>query len=1037
MGSLMKSCIFCIAFALPLFVEGRLRISRHPSSVSWDINSTGTQLRCVAEGAQPISIRWQKNGRGLSSLNHITQWNTEKNSQTLLSTLQFQSLTRHDAASYTCVATDRLSRTVVSHAASVTILGPPVIIQGPTDIHSTLHNSSINIPCVAEGPPDITSVTWDYTMFANDGTPVHSGEFETNQQYLPKLPAVNIAINHSVTQYDISCTANNSRGSVTSSVATVYVVRVPATPLIMSVILGSSTAEIQWMVDYSDVQVCIVRVIEDRNTLFASTEVPAPYNVFTVRNLDATQQYTARVKCHNYIGYSEWSEPYTFSPATNLIPPQNVSVHFRPNITYVTWRVSPNPVKGQLTGYKLELYDVRSSSKTTHNLTPDNLSAMLYGLSTNMEYGVRICGMAGLKKGPFSNLQTFHVPIFIPPSTPDVFLLQIGINSAVVNISLPSHGSHDITSYTATLTTNSLLNIKTPYTSSRNIIMLSGLMPYTSYNCSVTCISKAGKSNPSKAFTFQTLPEIPTASPSHVSAAVINDTGVNITWNSVDNMVVNNASMYYKVCVLGLSQHKCSNTTQSYIILSSIKPGKSSAFVYACTVSGCGVSSSNSFIITSTTLTSATSSPIANVKDDATIIIIAVVVSLAIIVIILAAAFRHFYRKRLTKQSVTANPNVTYGPVATGNTLRSENAYYTSMSSTGSISIVQQLEELVQDVLIENKRLKLGKILGEGEFGFVYKATISADANSNNNSNQTATVQGHVAVKSIKVTGHTYTEVEGFVKEGLRMKDLDHPNVMALIGIAFTAEDLNKPASPLVVLPYMPNGDLRSYLFSMRTAGLSEKFTVQKLLLFALDVAKGMQYLSNRNFIHRDLAARNCMLDENYKVVVSDFGLSRTVYSESYYRQTHISKMPVKWMALESLADNIFTPLSDVWSFGVTVWEILTMGQSPYPGVGNHEVYQLLRNGTRLNKPEHCPSKVWFSVVFPCWTVQVKDRITFDKLVEVLSEITCNPTEDIETPIVQSASCLSGSEYEEPGGVGEKRQEEELGYITWLTTIYQ
>uniref|UniRef100_F6U7K8 receptor protein-tyrosine kinase n=1 Tax=Ciona intestinalis TaxID=7719 RepID=F6U7K8_CIOIN len=757
---------------------------------------TGTQLRCVAEGAQPISIRWQKNGRGLSSLNHITQWNTEKNSQTLLSTLQFQSLTRHDAASYTCVATDRLSRTVVSHAASVTILGPPVIIQGPTDIHSTLHNSSINIPCVAEGPPDITSVTWDYTMFANDGTPVHSGEFETNQQYLPKLPAVNIAINHSVTQYDISCTANNSRGSVTSSVATVYVVRVPATPLIMSVILGSSTAEIQWMVDYSDVQVCIVRVIEDRNTLFASTEVPAPYNVFTVRNLDATQQYTARVKCHNYIGYSEWSEPYTFSPATNLIPPQNVSVHFRPNITYVTWRVSPNPVKGQLTGYKLELYD---------------------------------------------------------PSTPDVFLLQIGINSAVVNISLPSHGSHDITSYTATLTTNSLLNIKTPYTSSRNIIMLS-----------------------------------------------------------------------------------------------------------------------------------ATSSPIANVKDDATIIIIAVVVSLAIIVIILAAAFRHFYRKRLTKQSVTANPNVTYGPVATGNTLRSENAYYTSMSSTGSISIVQQLEELVQDVLIENKRLKLGKILGEGEFGFVYKATISADANSNNNSNQTATVQGHVAVKSIKVTGHTYTEVEGFVKEGLRMKDLDHPNVMALIGIAFTAEDLNKPASPLVVLPYMPNGDLRSYLFSMRTAGLSEKFTVQKLLLFALDVAKGMQYLSNRNFIHRDLAARNCMLDENYKVVVSDFGLSRTVYSESYYRQTHISKMPVKWMALESLADNIFTPLSDVWSFGVTVWEILTMGQSPYPGVGNHEVYQLLRNGTRLNKPEHCPSKVWFSVVFPCWTVQVKDRITFDKLVEVL-----------------------------------------------------
>lgn len=153
----------------------------------------------------------------------------------------------------------------------------------------------------------------------------------------------------------------------------------------------------------------------------------------------------------------------------------------------------------------------------------------------------------------------------------------------------------------------------------------------------------------------------------------------------------------------------------------------------------------------------------------------------------------------------------------------------------------------------------------------------------------------------------------------------------------------------------------------------------QMLLKFMIDIALGMEYLSSRNFLHRDLAARNCMLRDDMSVCVADFGLSKKIYSGDYYRQGRIAKMPVKWIAVESLADRVFTVKSDVWAFGVTMWEIATRGMTPYPGVQNHEIYDYLLEGNRLKQPNDCLDEL-YDIMFSCWSNEPVDRPDFTQV---------------------------------------------------------
>ncbi|XP_053724128.1 macrophage-stimulating protein receptor isoform X1 [Synchiropus splendidus] len=299
-------------------------------------------------------------------------------------------------------------------------------------------------------------------------------------------------------------------------------------------------------------------------------------------------------------------------------------------------------------------------------------------------------------------------------------------------------------------------------------------------------------------------------------------------------------------------------------------------------------------------------------------------------------------------------------------------ATLTPLMPTEKISISSfrlELLEEVKDVLIPAEMLivQRHRIIGKGHFGTVYHGYFT-DHNDR---------EIHCAVKSLnRITD--VEEVEQFLKEGIIMKGFHHTNVLSLLGILLPQEGL-----PLVVLPYMKHGDLRHFIRCEK-----RNPTVKDLIGFGLQVAKGMEYLAQKKFVHRDLAARNCMLDESYTVKVADFGMARDVFDKEYYSvQDHRkAKLPVKWMAIESLQTQKFTSKSDVWSFGVLMWEMLTRGASPYPEVDPYDVTHYLLKGRRLPQPQYCPHPL-YNIMLQCWDPDPELRPSFATLVSAVSSI--------------------------------------------------
>eukprot|EP00058_Branchiostoma_floridae_P025581 XP_002611071.1 hypothetical protein BRAFLDRAFT_206059 [Branchiostoma floridae] len=161
---------------------------------------------------------------------------------------------------------------------------------------------------------------------------------------------------------------------------------------------------------------------------------------------------------------------------------------------------------------------------------------------------------------------------------------------------------------------------------------------------------------------------------------------------------------------------------------------------------------------------------------------------------------------------------------------------------------------------------------------------------------------------------------------------------------------------------------------------------MEQLIQFCIDVAAGMSHLAAMQCVHRDLAARNILLGERLVAKVSDFGLSRDVFESEEYVKSTMSKLPLRWMAYESLFYSVYTTQSDVWSFGVLLWEIMTMGHLPYEGMRGKQMMDMIKNGGRLEQPLHCPDEI-FAVMQDCWKTQPEDRPTFPQLKTNLDRI--------------------------------------------------
>uniref|UniRef100_A0A8C4DMW3 receptor protein-tyrosine kinase n=1 Tax=Dicentrarchus labrax TaxID=13489 RepID=A0A8C4DMW3_DICLA len=365
--------------------------------------------------------------------------------------------------------------------------------------------------------------------------------------------------------------------------------------------------------------------------------------------------------------------------------------------------------------------------------------------------------------------------------------------------------------------------------------------------------------------------------------------------------------------------------------------------------------------------------------------------------------------------------------------------YLSIILDTGEGPIEEQCERLQYDPNqweFPRERLQLGKPLGRGAFGKVMQASAFGIDN--------ATSCSTVAVKMLK-EGATASEHKALMTELKILNHIGHHlNVVNLLGAC------TKPGGPLmVIVEYCCYGNLSTFLKSKREVfvlditkncvlkglghekkivmdktrkrikwvrqELNEHFPVfvhhktavlhpcalpldpksasnsplflEDLISFSFQVARGMEFLASRKCIHRDLAARNILLSDNKVVKICDFGLARDIYKDPDYVRKGDARLPLKWMSPESIFDKVFTTQSDVWSYGILLWEIFSLGASPYPGLQiDEEFCHRLKGGTRMRAPEYSTPEI-YSTMLACWEASSSDRPTFTNLVETLGDL--------------------------------------------------
>ncbi|KAJ8366842.1 hypothetical protein AAFF_G00338960 [Aldrovandia affinis] len=507
-----------------------------------------------------------------------------------------------------------------------------------------------------------------------------------------------------------------------------------------------------------------------------------------------------------------------------------------------------------------------------------------------------------------------------------------------------------------------------------NSHLISGLRPFSSYSVRVACRSSQGASSWTPWVALQTAEGVPEAAPVNVSG-VLNGTEVKVSWAPPPGPI-NGALLGYTL------EYSAPNVEQAVLdaglntdLSINLSVPLSNVSFRVCAYTGAGPgpwSPAHTLTLIQPAMGELQSQGDSSSKSFSwhwwyIVMAMSVAVTLAVLIAVYAARLRRKETRRVRRVEAF-EPMMESGELVVRYRARQSYSRRTNEATLNSLGISDELKQKLADVMVDRHKLTLGKTLGEGEFGSVMEGLLTHEENVLK-----------VAVKTMKIAICTRSEMEDFLREAACMKEFDHTNVMRLLGVCLQTVESEGYPSPVVILPYMKHGDLHSYLLYSRLGDSPVFLPCQMLMKFMADIARGMEYLSTKNFIHRDLAARNCMLNENMTVCVADFGLSKKIYNGDYYRQGRISKMPVKWIAIESLADRIYTTKSDVWSFGVTMWEIATRGQTPYPGVENSEIYDYLRQGNRLKQPPDCLDSI-YSLMFSCWLLSPKDRPRFESL---------------------------------------------------------
>uniref|UniRef100_A0A8C4FCN0 receptor protein-tyrosine kinase n=1 Tax=Dicentrarchus labrax TaxID=13489 RepID=A0A8C4FCN0_DICLA len=280
----------------------------------------------------------------------------------------------------------------------------------------------------------------------------------------------------------------------------------------------------------------------------------------------------------------------------------------------------------------------------------------------------------------------------------------------------------------------------------------------------------------------------------------------------------------------------------------------------------------------------------------------------------------------------------------------------------------QAVHEFTQE--IDVSFISIERIIGAGEFGEVCSGPLRLPGKR----------EIQVAIKTLKA-GYTEQQRRDFLWEASIMGQFNHPNIIHLEGV------VTKSKPVMIITEYMENGSLDTFL--KKNDG---QFTVIQLVGMLRGIASGMRYLSDMGYVHRDLAARNILVNSNLVCKVSDFGLSRVLEDdpEAAYT-TRGGKIPIRWTAPEAIAYRKFTSASDVWSYGIVMWEVMSYGERPYWEMSNQDVIKAVEESYRLPGPMDCPEAL-YHLMMDCWQRERSNRPKFDEIVCLLDKLIRNPS---------------------------------------------
>lgn len=224
-------------------------------------------------------------------------------------------------------------------------------------------------------------------------------------------------------------------------------------------------------------------------------------------------------------------------------------------------------------------------------------------------------------------------------------------------------------------------------------------------------------------------------------------------------------------------------------------------------------------------------------------------------------------------------------------------------------------------------------------------------------------------------------QISVLLHEGLSLYGLNHKNILTIQAVS-----VEQHVEPFLLYPYNNNSNLKKFLQNCKTSeSISFTLTTREIIDMTLQIINGMLYLHKNRNLHKDVAARNCLISPELKIQIADNALSRDLFPNDYHCLGDNKNRPIKWMAVESLEHKKFSTASDVWSFGVLLWELLTLCQQPYADIDPFEMSAYLQDGFRLNQPVNCPDEL-FTVMACCWALAPNERPTFSHLSVFMNE---------------------------------------------------